>query len=266
MLRKCAPCTPTHTHHHLLFADPGAAEERAQLRAQLLAARRERLRGVKWVFAAMVAVLVLMWLLCARRALAPRGAPRSVGGEASRECTTEGLLAWAKERGAVVDGVDVHTFDTGRGLRALRDLPRCAVPPPCRAAARAAWHPHSHVGRCCLSESSAPAPCWRPGRGATMLSVPWESLITVEHLVNWSHPVGALVAEYGRKIPQMDYLALFLLYESANPQRSDCLLLCPQPQTASYSHAAREGTRSQRGRPLSRAVQRKKPLNPAALP
>lgn len=122
----------------------------------------------------MCAVLVLMWLLYARRVLASSGAPQSdTWSEGEQACTAEGMLQWAEARGAVAAGVDVHNFDTGRGLRVLRDLPP----------------------------------------GATVLSVPWETLITVEHLVNWSHPVGVLVTEYGRKIPQMNYLTLFLLYE-----------------------------------------------------
>jgi hypothetical protein len=57
------------------------------------------------------------------------------------------------------------------------------------------------------------------GVGGTLLSVPWDLLITVEHLVNASHPIGRLVSRHKRKIPQTDYLALFLLYESSRPRR-----------------------------------------------
>ena len=70
-----------------------------------------------------------------------------------------------------VGNVDLHHFEDGRGLRVRQDL---AV-------------------------------------GDTVLSVPWEMLITVEHLINSSHPVGALAEHLGRRIPQTDYLALFLL-------------------------------------------------------
>jgi hypothetical protein len=171
---------------------------------------------------AMCAVLVLMWLLYARRALAAAGAPRSdiwegayaIGREGGAEesagaqaCTAEGMFQWAEARGVVFGGVDVHNFNTGRGLRVLRDLPR----------------------------------------GATVLSVPWETLITVEHLVNWSHPVGALVTEYGRKIPQMDYLALFLLYESANPRSEWKPWLCMLPSSFTSSIFWTEAELARRG-------------------
>ena len=191
------------------------------LRQQQLAARQRRVGGVKWVFAAGGAALAIMWLIFAWRSLSwSRGlaagpvhqpvvstdalpahrdgaglplANPAGNGRGGGRECSEGSMFQWAKEQGAVGNVDLHHFEDGRGLRVRQDF---AV-------------------------------------GDTVLSVPWEMLITVEHLINSSHPVGALAEQLGRRIPQTDYLALFLLYESQNPLSHWQPWLCMLPKAYS---------------------------------